>query len=135
MAEAPLSENPDHCILAAVSEVCTTVAVGHDLFGQPYVRNDGKAVLHEVRRLVRKSAQSFESAACRALNEEFDDLGADTKAPRMATHDQRSYFGDVLAERGQFTATDHSIVLNRNEEAMHVRPDFREASGQEVPIF
>jgi hypothetical protein len=69
------------------------------------------------------------------LNEEFDDLSAYTKAPHVTADDQRSYFGDVVAERGQLTATDDSIVLNRNEETMHVRPDFLEATRQEVSIF
>jgi hypothetical protein len=69
------------------------------------------------------------------LNEEFDDLSADAKAPHVTADDQRSYLGDVVAERGQLTTTDHSIVPNRNEEPMHVRPDFLEAARQEVSIF
>jgi hypothetical protein len=135
MAEAPLPEGPHDRILAAASEVWTTVAIGHDLLGQPDVGNDGKAVVHEIRRPVRKRAHFFESAARRALNEEFDDLSAYTKAPDVTADDQRPYFGDVVAERGQLTATDHSIVLNRNQETMHVRLDFIEATRQEVSIF
>jgi hypothetical protein len=135
MAEAPLPERPHDRILAAASEVWTTVAIGHDLLGQPDVGNDGKAMVHEIRRPVRKRAHFFESAARRALNEEFDDLSAYTKAPRVTVDDQRPYFGDVVAERGQLTATDYSILLNRNEETMHVRPDFLEATRQEVSIF
>jgi hypothetical protein len=134
MAEAPLPESPHHRVLTAASEVCTTVAVGHDLLGQPYVGNDGKAVVHEVRRPVRKRAHFFESAARRALNEEFDNLPTYTKAPHVTADNQRSNFGDLVAERGQLAATDHSIVLNGNEKTMHVRPDFLEAAWQEVPI-
>jgi uncharacterized protein YprB with RNaseH-like and TPR domain len=135
MIEAPLPEGPHDRVLTAVPEVCTTVAISHDLLGQPNVRHDGKAVVHEICRPVRKRADFFESAARRTLNEEFDDLFAYTKAPRAAADDERSYFGDVVAERGQFTATDHSIVLNRNEETMYVRRDFLEATRQEVSIF
>jgi hypothetical protein len=135
MVEAPLPEGPHDGELAAAPEVWTTVAIGHDLLGQPNVGNDGKAVVHEICRPVRKRADFFESAARRALNEEFDDLSAYTKAPHAAADDQRSYFGDVVAERSQLTATDHSIVLNRNEETMHVPPDFIEATRQEVSIF
>jgi hypothetical protein len=134
MAEAPLPEGAHHRVLAAASEVCATVAIGHDLRGQPYVGNDGKAVVHEVRRPVRKRAHFSETAARRALNEEFDDLPTYTKAPHASADNERSNFGDLAAERGQLTATDHSIVLNGNEETMHVRPDFREAARQEVPI-
>jgi hypothetical protein len=134
MAEVPLPEGPHHCVLAAASEVWTTVAVGHDLLGQPYMGNDGKAVVDEVRRRVRKRAQFLESAARRALNEELDDLSAYAKAPHVTADNQRSYFGDAVAERGQFTATDHSIVLDGNEETMRVRPDFLEVARQEVPI-
>jgi hypothetical protein len=135
MVEAPLPEGPYDRILAAAPEVWTIVTIGHDLLGQPDVGNDGKAVVHEICRPVRKRADSFESAGRCALNEEFDDLSADTKAPHAAADDQRSYFGDVVAERGQLTATDHSIVLNRNEETMYVPPDFLEATRQEVSIF
>jgi hypothetical protein len=135
MVEAPLPEGPNDRVLAAASEVWTTVAIGHDLFGQPNVGNDGKTVVHEICRPVRKRADLFESAARRALNKEFDDLSAYTKAPHTAADDQRSYFGDVVAERGQLTATDHSIVLNRNEKTVYVPPDFLEATWQEVSIF
>jgi hypothetical protein len=135
MAQTSLPESPHHRILAAASEMSTTVAVGHDLLGQPYVGNDGKAVVHEVRRLVRKRAHFFESAVRCALNEKFDDLSAYTKPPHVTADDERSNFGDIVAERGQFTATDQAIVANRNEETVRVRPDFLEAARQEVPIF
>jgi hypothetical protein len=84
---------------------------------------------------VRKGAQFLEPAIGRALNEEFDDLCAYPEAPCVPAHDERSYFGDIAVERGQLTATDHSILVHRNEEAMHVRLDFLQATGQEVPIF
>jgi hypothetical protein len=64
------------------------MAVGHDLLGQPYVRNDGKAVLHEVRGAVRKRAHFFESTARRALNEEVYDFSAYTEAPHVTADDQ-----------------------------------------------
>ena len=61
-----------------------------------------------------------------------------TPRPRLRTtaaDDERSYFGDVAAERGELTTADHSIVLSGHQEAMHVRPDLVEAARQQVPIF
>jgi hypothetical protein len=69
------------------------------------------------------------------LNETFDDLRSYTEAPHATANDQRSYFADIVAKRGQLAATHHSIVVNRDEETVHVRPDLLEATRKEVPIF
>jgi hypothetical protein len=135
MAAAPLPESPYDRVLAAAPEMRTAVAVGHDLLRQPHLRNDGKAVVHEIRGPMRKRAQLLESAARRALNETLDDVCAETEAPDTAADDERSYFGDVAAERGELTAADHLIVLSDDQEAMHVRSDLVEAARQQVPIF
>src|SRR5437762_8346330 len=87
-------ERPHDGVLSALPEPAAGVAVGHDLLGQPGVRNDGEAEMDEVAGRMGESAQLVEAGGGRAAHQFVDDPPADTEASRLAADNHRSHFRD-----------------------------------------
>src|SRR5439155_6794426 len=110
------------------------VAVGHDLLGQPGVRNDGEAEMDEVAGRMGESAQLVEAGGGRAAHQLVDDPPADTEASRLAADNHRSHFRDRTAQRREFGAREHLVVLEGNDETVGVDEDFSQLARQEMSL-
>ena len=88
MSNPVLSERAHDRVLTTTPKQWTAVTIGHNLLGQPHVRNDGKTLLDEIRRPVCKRAQLLESMARCPLDETLNEAGAQSKPSDLSHHDE-----------------------------------------------
>src|SRR5687768_3292254 len=82
-----------HRVLFAAAEQRAIPAVGHDLFRQPGVRNDGKAHVRKVRGLMREHTEIVVARRARAELQLVDDSASQAASAMFLADDERADFG------------------------------------------
>jgi hypothetical protein len=125
-------ERPHDGVLSALPELAAGVAVGHDLLGQPGVRNDREAEMDEVAGRMGEGAQLVEAAPPRGESVHRH-AAADAQAACLAAHDHGSHFGNRSAERRQLRERHDFVVMDRDDEAIDVDEDFAQRARKQMP--
>src|SRR5262245_24260543 len=83
---------------------------------------------------MRKRADLFEPGGGGPAEEFVHDPATEATTSGFAGHDHRPHFGDALTEPCQLRARKYLVVLDRDDESMHVDENFSELARQKMTV-
>src|SRR6516164_5700901 len=128
-------ERHNHAVLTASPEMRALDAVSEEFLEQPGMGHDREPDLTEIAGRVRERAQLLEPVAARPAPEFVDDHDADATAASGFIDGERSDFGNVGTEPGEFGASDDLPATNRHDEPRRAELELPERSGQQMTLF